>query len=191
MSGKNILLKAAAFIITILLIKSFLDEQEKAVLRKQVRDSKDLNKQLRDMLLELIEKVRSGDQNIAQELASIVALININEETSAMMKLTKVVESLLKELYAKDDRTLAIAQANGRKRPSLADLLERAKEAQLLDQEDFHLIAVLKGIRNKEAHEVNIEKEPSRILAALIAGIRFVFTLCHKTGRTSVAEVMA
>ena len=31
---------------------------------------------------------------------------------------------------------------------------------------------------------------PSRIIASLIAGIRFVFTLCHKTGRTSVEEVL-
>jgi hypothetical protein len=191
MSGKNILLTAAAFIITILLIKSFLDEQEKAVLRKQVRDSKDLNKQLRDMLLELIEKVKSGDQNIAQELASIVALININEETSAMVKLTKILEKLLKEVYKGDEKVLEVAIKHNRKRPVFADYLERAREAGLLEQEEYHLISVLKSIRNKESHEVNIEKEQSRIIASLIAGLRFVFTLCHKTGRTSVEQVIS
>jgi len=36
MSGKNILLTAAVLIITILLVKSFFDEKEKAALRKQV-----------------------------------------------------------------------------------------------------------------------------------------------------------
>ena len=190
MSAKNVLLTAAGIIIAILLIKSFFDEKEKAALRKQVRDSKDLNKQLRDMLLELIDKVKRGDQNIAQELASIVALIKVNEETSAMVKLTKVVEKLLKEIYANDERVTEIAKANGRKRPTLADLLEQAKEDGLLDQEEYHLVSVLKSIRNKEAHEVNIEKEPSRIIASLIAGIRFVLTLCHKTGRTSVEEVL-
>ncbi|HMQ77543.1 MAG TPA: hypothetical protein PKE21_15485 [Flavobacteriales bacterium] len=190
MSGKNALLTAAVIIIAILLVKSLFDEEEKAALRKQVRDTKDLNKELRDMLLELIEKVKRGDQNIAQELASIVSLINVNEETSAMVKLTKVVEKLLKEIYGKDERVAEIAKTHGRKRPTLADLLERAKESRLLDQEDYHLLSVLKSIRNKEAHEVNIEKEPSRIIASLIAGIRFVFTLCHKTGRTSVEEVL-
>jgi len=64
--------------------------------------------------------------------------------------------------------------------------LEHAQDKGVVSSEDYHLLAVLKGIRNEEAHENGVKMERSRLVAALVAGIAIVMSLCRLLKRTSV-----
>ncbi len=123
---------------------------------------------------------------MANELAQILSLLNINQDTTALMKLAKVIENLLKELYSKGEELLGKVRAANRKRLVFADYLEHAQDKGVVSSEDYHLLAVLKGIRNEEAHENGVKMERSRLVAALVAGIAIVMSLCRLLKRTSV-----
>lgn len=187
-NGAKILASAALVIILILILDRIDLKNENEQLRKQINANEDLSLKVRRMLMDLVKRTKSSDPNVAKELASIIGLLNIRQEPSALLKLAKVIENLLGEYYAHDERAKDIAKANGRKKPVFADHLELAKERKLVDQEDYLLLSMLKGMRNDEAHKLNVRKESSRIIAALIAGITFTFALCKLLGRTSITE---
>jgi hypothetical protein len=119
-------------------------------------------------------------------LTQIITFLNIKQDATALMKLAKVIENLLLELYGKDEELKAKVKADKRKKAVFADYLEHAKSKGLIGKEDYHLIAVLKEIRNEEAHELGVVKEVTRAAAALVAGIGVVISLCKLLKRTSV-----
>lgn len=190
-NGAKILAGAAVVIMLILLLDRMFLKEENDNLRKQINANEDLNAKVRKMLRELIERTRSTDPNVSKELASIVALLNIKQEPTALLKLAKVIEKLLGELYAKDERAKEIARKEGRRDPVFADHLVLAKEHKLIDNDDYHLLSMLKGMRNDEAHKLNVRKEASRFLAAMIAGIMFIMTLCKLLKRTTIDPLPA
>lgn len=185
-NGAKIFATAAIAIMLILLVDRIFLIEENAELKKRINANEDLNAKVRKMLRELIERTQSTDPNVSKELASIVALLNIKQEPTALLKLAKVIENLLAELFDKDERAKEIAKADGRRKPVFADHLELAKERKLIDQDDYHLLSMLKGMRNDEAHKLNVRKEASRFLAAMIAGIMFIMTLCKLLKRSTI-----
>lgn len=118
------------------------------------------------------------DPKIANEVSQIIALLEIKQDTTAVFKLAKVIENLLVELYEKDPGLMELTKSNGRKSPVFADYLEFAKIKGIVSKEDYHLISILKIIRNEEAHDLAIEKEKSRIVAAFLSGIALILSLC-------------
>lgn len=190
-SGGKVLDSAAVVIMLILLLDRMFLKEENENLKKQINANEDLNAKVRKMLLELIQRTKASDPNVSKELASIIALLNIKQEPTALLKLAKVIENLLGELFEKDERAKEIAKADGRRKPVFADHLELAKERKLIDQDDYHLLSMLKGMRNDEAHKLNVRKEASRFLAAMISGIMFIMTLCKLLKRTTINPLPA
>jgi hypothetical protein len=105
--------------------------------------------------------------------------LEIKQDNSAVLKLAKIIERLLRELYEKTPEIKGIAKVNNRKSPVFADYLELAKNKGIITSEDLHLLSVMKIIRNEEAHELDVKKEKSRMLAAFICGIGFILCLCR------------
>jgi hypothetical protein len=68
------------------------------------------------------------------------------------------------------------------------DLLELALVDKVMSKEDYHLISVAKIIRDEEAHDLNVEKEKSRILSSFISCIAIILTLC-KLAKTKLKTV--
>lgn len=95
------------------------------------------------------------------------------------LRLVNNYEKLLKELFGKDEEVKNIAKASGRKTPVFADYLQHAKNQHIITVEDFHLLSVMKIIRNEEAHELGLKKEKSRVLASFISGIGIILMLCR------------
>lgn len=150
-----------------------------AEMKQVIDESEDLTIELKLRLKDLISNNKDIEPQIARELSQIAELIEIKQDTTAVQKLAKIIENLLKELYDKDEEVKNIAKANGRKTPVFADYLQHAKNKQLILAEDFHLLSVMKIIRNQEAHELGVKKEKSRILASFISGIGMVLMLCR------------
>jgi type I site-specific restriction endonuclease len=175
-----ILITVAAGIVIAWLLDENKSKSEKIEkLQKEIEENSNLTKEIRLRLTELIQNNKEVDPKIANELSQMVALLEIKQDTTAVSKLAKVIENLLKELYKEDKSVNDLAIKNGRKNPVFADYLQHAKNSNLVSSEDFHLLSVLKIIRNEDVHELDIHKEKSRILAAFIAGLGFVLMLCR------------
>lgn len=161
----------------------FIDREDKKAqikkLEKEIDDHKNLNKEIKNKLKELIENNKEVDPEISNELGQIAALIEIKQDTKAMLSLVKIIENLLQRLYEKDGRLKQIAMSNGRKRPAFMDYLQLAQEDKHISKEDFHLISVAKMVRDEEAHELDVEKEKGKIVGSFLSGMAIVLTLCR------------
>ena len=174
----TLLALVAGLVIAFLLVDNVLKKIKIAELQKEIDENENLTKEIRNRLKELMQNEKEVDPRIANELGQMIALLEIKQDTSAIFKLAKILENLLKELYKNDKELRILAESNGRKNPAFADYLQHAKNNKLISSEDFHLLSVLKIIRNEEAHDLDVHKEKSRILAAFVAGIGLVLSLC-------------
>lgn len=147
-------------------------------LEREIEDNSNLNKEIRKRLRDLVLNNKDVDSEISNELSQIAALIEIKQETKAILSMVKIVETLLNKIYCDDQRLLDTAKKNNRKRPAFMDFLELALVDKVMSKEDYHLISVAKIIRDEEAHDLNVEKEKSRILSSFISCIAIILSLC-------------
>ena len=181
------LLIVSFLVIAVLLIVSRKDKQEIKELRQHIDNDKRLTEDVRRRLIGLVEDNQDIDPAVAQEIMSISALVEIKQDTKALFGLAKVIERLLKELYSDDPEFLSRKDHS-----SFASYLDHATAKGVVSKEDFHLISLLRLIRNEEAHELNVKKEQSKIMAAFVAGTALVIVLSrlvHKklASRSTVA----
>jgi signal recognition particle subunit SEC65 len=180
------LLVVAGIVIYFLNMDSERKEKKIAELQRDLAKHRELSERIRKMLHDLIAEHQDVDPKLANELTQIISLLNINQDASALMKLAKVVENLLKELYQDDPALKEKLKAQKRRKPQFADLLEHAKDQKVISADDYHLLVVLKGIRNEEAHELGVKKEVTRMAAAFVAGVATVMSLCRMLKRDTV-----
>lgn len=174
MSGKDssLLLLVAFLVIAALLLMNQKKGKEIKELKERIDQDQKLTQDIRRRLLDLIENYQDIDPAVVQELMNISALLEIKQDTKALFGLAKIIERLLKQLYQDDPELLA-----KKRTPSFSDYLQHALNKKVISNEDFHLISVLRIIRNEEAHEINVHKEQSRVMAAFVAGTSFVLVL--------------
>lgn len=141
-------------------------------LKLQLINDRKISKQVREKLLQLLQSDVDFDPEIKAELLSVVELLSIEQESKACFSIAKIVENLLKKIYENNERF-----AKRFKNPSFANYLLFAKEEKLISSEDYHLLELLRIMRNEEGHKVNVKKEKSRVLAAMMAGLLFIFRI--------------
>ena len=168
----------AGFVILWLILDREKLKLKLADLKKQIEDSHNLNAEIKKRLMELVTNNKEIDLEISNELSQIAALIEIKQETKAILSMVKIVETLLNKIYNGDTRLLETAKNNNRKRPAFMDFLELALVDKVISKEDYHLISVAKIIRDEEAHDLNVEKEKTRILSSFVSCIAIILTLC-------------
>jgi hypothetical protein len=164
----------AVVVIIWLLIKGKEKDGKIEALELLVKTNEALNNEIKAKLEELIQRHPDIDENISGELQQIAELLKIQQNTKAALALAKIIENLLKKLYETDDNFKT--QFN-KKKPGFHDYLKHAFEKGDISNQDFHLVAALKYIRNEEAHELNVKKEKSKLSACILAGIRKTITL--------------
>jgi hypothetical protein len=174
--------KALTIIIAVIAVAAIIDNHLKkleiARLKRELEENENLTEEIKKRLKELVTNSDHVDPLVAEELKQIAELIEIKQETKAILSLAKIIENLLKELYKENIEDVKnIAKLHGRKRPVFADYLEHAKNKQVISNEEYHLISLLKIIRNEEAHDLGVKKEKSRLIACFTAGLGIVFAL--------------
>lgn len=147
-------------------------------LQSEIDENNNLNSEIKKRLKDLVSNNSEIEAEISNELSQIAALIEIKQETKAILSMVKIVENLLHKIYLGDDRVNQVALKNSRKRPAFMDFLELALSDKIISKEDYHLVSVAKIIRDEEAHDLNVEKEKTRILSSFISCIALVLTLC-------------
>ena len=184
----TILAVVAGFLILFLLIDNDKKKRQIISLKKEIEDNENITKEIKKKLTELIQNNPEIDQKIAVELGQTVALLEIKQNTTAVFKLAKIIENLLKEFFNEDAGLKKLSEKNGRKTPVFADYLEYARDKKILTNEDFHLLSILKIIRNEEAHDLDVRKENSKIIAVFISGINFILGLCKRLDKKSLDQ---
>lgn len=182
----NILAIAAGFLIIWLLIDNDKKKKKITQLKNEIDENKNLTEEIKRQLTELIQNNNEIDPKLANELRQIVGLLEIKQDATAVLKLAKIIENLLKELYKDDVELKELAKTKGRKSPAFADYLEHARNKEIFSSEDYHLLSILKIIRNEEAHELGIRKEKSRIIAVFISGLGLVLGLCRLLNKKTI-----
>lgn len=184
----NILAIAAGFIIIWLLIDNDKKKKKIIELKNEIDENENLTEEIKRQLTELIQNNNEIDPKLANELGQIVGLLEIKQDATAVLKLAKIIENLLKELYKDDTELKEFAKTKGRKSPAFADYLEHARNKEIFSGEDYHLLSILKIIRNEEAHELGIRKEKSRIIAVFISGLGLVLGLCRLLNKKTIEQ---
>lgn len=145
-------------------------------LKKEVNsiiDNKDeLPQEIKNQLKSLIQKYKDIDEKVTTELLSVTALIEINENTKAVMGLAKIIENLLKKIYAGDCEL--------KTNPKFIDLIEHAKNKQLIEKEEYHFLNGVREVRNEEAHKLAVKKEINIISTSLLTGFSIIFKLASR-----------
>ena len=184
----NIFAIVAGLIILWLLIDKEKKNKEISELKNEIDKNQNLTEDIKLKLKELIQNNEEIDPVITKELSQIVSLLEIKQDTTAVFKLAKIIENLLKKLYKGEVEFKEFVRIKGRKLPVFADYIEYAKNKNVFSSEDFHLLSILKIIRNEEAHDLGIEKEKSRIIAVFISGLSLVLGLCKLLNKKSVEQ---
>jgi len=146
-------------------------------LMKEIQENKYINEDVKKRLKELVQSNRDLDPDVANELLQISALIEIKQESKAIAGLAKIIENLLKRLYKDDPEFKERITQLKKTTPSFSDYIDYAKDKNVISPEDYHLVSVLRLIRNEESHELNVVKDPSHIIASFFAGIAVIITL--------------
>ena len=184
-----VLAAVTGIVIIFLLVANEEKKQKIKELKKEIEGNENLNLEIKKRLTELVHNNQEIEPKIASELSQIAALLDIKQDTTAILKLAKIIEHLLKQLYKGSPAVKEVAKNYGRKNPVFADYLECAKNDKLISTEDWHLLSLLKIIRNEEAHELDIKKGKSRVFAAFISGIGLILGLCRTLNKKTLAPV--
>lgn len=179
----------SGILIAFFYLKSKENQRKIKELEKEVEENENLTKEIKLKLKDLIENNRDLDPHISEELGQIATLIESKHDTKAVLALAKIIENLLKELYKNDSGVRQLAASKNRKKPVFDDYLEYARIQGVISKEDYHLLAVMKLIRNEEAHELSVKKEKSKVLSSFLVGFTTVLVL-WKHVRNKAAEQM-
>ncbi len=177
----------AGILATYFYMKDKENKKKISDLEKEVEESESFNKQIKLKLIDLIENNKDLDPKISIELGEIASLIESKHELKAITSLAKIIENLLKELYKGDQGVKELANKKGRKKATFDDYLEYAKVKGAISTEDYHLIAVMKIIRNEESHELAVKKEKSKIINAFLVGFTTI-TVLWKLLKTKTSD---
>jgi len=192
MSNSKSLIPYLAIIagVVILWLLSENEKKNKLIsnLRKTIDENESLTNEIKRKLNELIANNKDIEPRIANELSQIASLVAIKQDATAVLKLAKIIENLLIELYKKDNELKDKVKTSGRKKVVFADYLEHAKEKGIINAEDFHLLSVMKIIRNEEAHLLDVKKEKSRLSAIFISGMGFILVLCRILKKKTIED---
>ncbi len=143
---------------------------------EQINQRDELTEEIKKQLKDLIEKYKFIDEDVTNELISVASLIDMKQDTKAIASLTKVIENLLKKVYATDSNLRRKLPKN-QDSPRLVDYLRHAKDENLIEEEEFEFASGLRKIRNQEAHELNINKGRNWVASAFLTGISIILKI--------------
>lgn len=128
-------------------------------------------------ILEELEKLKDQfvtlNKDVHIELKSVIQHMDNGNGAKAVKDLAKIIENILKEKVLQDQ--------SFKKKPMLANLLEHAKNCNWINPQEHAYGELLREIRNKESHELNVQVEPHRIGLAIFSGIQIIYSLSQTT----------
>ena len=120
-----------------------------------------------------LEKLKTSvdtlDFTVHIELETVISNLNDGKTTEAVRILAKVVENKLKEKATKDE--------SFKGKPMLHNLLTYAKKCSWITAMQFENALLLKDLRNKESHELDVFADTKTIGLSIFSGIDLIYAL--------------
>lgn len=120
-------------------------------------------------LQKLQKSIDSLDFEVNIELESVTDNLNNGKSEEAVRLLAKIIENKLKEK--------AIKEESFKGKPMLHNLLEYAKKCSWITPGQFENAMLLKVLRNKESHELDVQEETKNLGLSIFSGIDLIYAL--------------
>lgn len=179
-------------VLTLLVLWLFIDKKNKAqkadrIIKRLRKDNYETKKAYLDLLekylkteknvdigiIAELQKLRKSidtlDFEVHIELEAVIKNLNDGKPEEAVRILAKVVENRLKEKAIKD--------TSFKGKPMLHNLLEFAKNCNLITVRQYENGMLLKDIRNKESHELVVLEETKNLGLCIFSGIDIIYSL--------------
>ncbi|MDB5231657.1 MAG: hypothetical protein JWN76_2462 [Chitinophagaceae bacterium] len=172
----QVLIPLTVLLLIYLVGQNYIKAKRIGVLDAALKANHDLYDQIKNQIRLLIASSPNLDSDIAKELKEISDLIEIKQDSRAVMVIAKIIESLLRELFEKNEAFINEMKAKSRN-ATFHDYIDYALKTGTICKEDFHHLKIIKEIRNEEAHKLAVRKKRSLIAASFIAGISITLSL--------------
>lgn len=155
-----------ALILYIIYCKPWEDKEGniKSMLNSILKSTEDIPKEIQEDILELINLCEDIDEDFVKHLKDLPKLMEEKRLYKTIAQLAKIIENLLKKLYANDNEIKNNATLN--------ELIEHAKKKGVINEKEFLKLNILRKERNEEAHDINMEEENSEHLFSIVCGIK-------------------
>lgn len=158
---------------------NFINELELSnfeLINEILKTEKTLPDNVRNQVINLIEKYQIKDNKIAIELESVIKLIESGEYEKAVMSIAKIIENILKKKFEKDKEFNAhlINQDGKKRRAVFNEFIEYAKKIKLFSKAESQFALGLKELRNEEAHELAVKRKANFNLGSILTAIELV-----------------
>lgn len=120
-------------------------------------------------LKKLKKSVDNLDYTVHIELESVISNLNEGKTSEAVRILAKVIENKLKEKVTNEE--------SFKGKPMLHNLLSYAKKCNWITLRQFENAMLLKEIRNRESHELDVQEETKKIGLSIFSSIDLIYTL--------------
>ncbi|CAA0237442.1 conserved hypothetical protein [Tenacibaculum maritimum] len=151
-----------------------LKKEKKDLLLKSLHDKEQIPNEIKEQIIKLINNYHGVEDDICNELISVLELIEIGQEVKAIKDLTKIIENLLKEKFEKEN------DSKSKKFVPLAKLIDYAKESDFFNQREYSTACILRDFRNEESHNLNVTDTRNMIMASMLGGIELIFRIGKK-----------
>jgi hypothetical protein len=108
------------------------------------------------------------DIEVHKQLNTIIKLLQDGHKEKAILDLTKIIETLLKNKFE---------EIEGKKGKKLFQLLEYARDKEWIKPIDFAFSELIRSIRNKEGHELNNIVDNRTAYLAIFSGIEIIYKI--------------
>lgn len=139
------------------------------LLEKFLKTEKNVDIGIIAELQKLRQSIDTLDFEVHIELEAVINNLNDGKPEEAVRILAKVVENKLKEKAIKDD--------SFKGKPMLHNLLEFAKNCNLITVRQYENGMLLKDIRNKESHELVVLEDTKNLGLCIFSGIDIIYSL--------------
>lgn len=155
---------------------SELEANNFELINEILKTDKTLPDNVKEQIINLIEKYKIRNVKVAIELESVIKLIENGEYEKAVMSITKIIENILKDKFAKDENfQIHLKNENGKKRKAVFnEFIEYAKSIKILTKAECQFALGLKELRNEEAHELAVKREVNFNLGSILTAMELV-----------------
>ncbi|AWM12551.1 hypothetical protein DI487_00795 [Flavobacterium sediminis] len=142
------------------------------LLNDYTKHQSSFTEEIKRQLVELRKNYEGINDAVAIELKSITELIEGGQEETAIAKLTKVIENLLKDKYIAEGKA-----SDTKSCPQLFKMLQGALNFNWIDQNEYNFSNLLREQRNQEAHELAVKFPENWRYISFLSGIEIIYKL--------------
>ena len=136
---------------------------------KYLKSQRNVDVGIIDELHKLKKSIDDLDYTVHIELETVISNLNEGKSEEAIRILAKVVENKLKEKVINDK--------SFKGKPMLHNLLDYAKKCNWITSRQFENALLLKEIRNKESHELDVREDTKNLGLSIFSGIDIIYAL--------------